>query len=153
MAVEHPHVDEAMEELHTKGVPVFTLLSELTAPSRAGHIGLDSRKAGRTAAWTISRLAKRPGNIDILIGSHRYLCQDLAEISFRSYVRESAPQFQLREPLLNLDDRHLAYEATVELLARNGDLVGLYVAGRRHGGGNPDLAGRERRPPGGRDVQ
>lgn len=129
VAVDHPHVTEAIAELHGKGVPVFTLLSDLTAPARAGYLGIDCRKAGRTAAWTISRTAKRPGKVGILVGSHRYLGQELAEISFRSYFREHAPDFRLLEPLFNLDEDRIAHEATVDLLHGNPDLVGIYVAG------------------------
>ncbi len=129
VAVDHPHVTEAIAELHAKGVPVFTLLTDLTAPARAGYLGIDGRKAGRTAAWVISRTARQAGKVGILVGTHRYLGQELAEISFRSYFREHAPDFRLLEPLFNLDEDRIAYEATVDLLAKNPDLVGIYVAG------------------------
>lgn len=129
VAVDHPLVSEAVEEVVAKGKPVFTLLSDLTTPARSGHIGVDARKAGRTAAWTISRLAKKPGKIGILLGSHRYLNQETAEISFRSYMRENAPQFQLLEPLVNLDDQRIAYEAVEDMISTNADLIGIYMAG------------------------
>lgn len=129
VAVDHPLVSEAVEEIVAKGKPVFTLLSDLTTSARAGYIGVDSRKAGRTAAWTISRLAKKPGKIGILLGSHRYLSQETAEISFRSYMRENAPQFQLLEPLVNLDDPRIAYEAVEDMISSNTDLVGIYMSG------------------------
>jgi LacI family transcriptional regulator len=129
VAVDHPLVNEAVEEIVARGKPVFTLLSDLTTPARAGYIGVDARKSGRTAAWTISRLAKKPGKVGILLGSHRYLSQETAEISFRSYMRENAPQFQLLEPLVNLDDHRIAYEAVVDMISSNDDLVGIYVSG------------------------
>jgi len=129
VAVDHPLVSEAVEEIVAKGKPVFTLLSDLTTPARSGYIGVDARKAGRTAAWTISRLAKKPGKIGILLGSHRYLNQETAEISFRSYMRENAPQFQLLEPLVNLDDQRIAYEAVEDMISSNADLVGIYMSG------------------------
>ena len=129
VAVDHPHVNAAVEELQNKGVPVFTLLSDLSSPARAGYLGIDSRKAGRIAGWTISRVARKPGRVGILVGSHRYLGQELAEISFRTYLRECAPEFQPLEPIVNLDDQRIAYEATIDLLASNADLVGIYAAG------------------------
>jgi len=129
VAVDHPHVNAALEELQDRGIAVFTLLSDLTTPARAGYLGIDSRKAGRTAGWTIARIARKPGKIGILLGSHRYLGQQLAEISFRTYLREHAPEFQPLEPIVNLDDQRIAYEATVDLLASNADLVGIYAAG------------------------
>lgn len=135
VAVDHPLVVEAVEALAAKGKLVFTLLSELTTPAVAGHVGVDNRKAGRTAAWTISRLARKPGKIGILLGSHRYLNQETAEISFRSYMRENAPEFRLLEPIVNLDDDHIAYEAVTHMIASNPDLVGIYMSG----GGMPGL--------------
>ena len=129
VAVDHPHVTEAVEELAAKGVPTFALLSDLTAPARAGYIGLDSRKVGRTAGWAIARLAREPGPVGVLVGTHRYLGQDLAEISFRSYFREHAPGFRLLETVVDLEDDRIAYEATLDLLARNRTLQGIYLAG------------------------
>mgnify|MGYP002084923226 CR=1 FL=1 len=129
VAVDHPHVTAAIEELSARGVPVFTLLSDLTAPSRAGYIGCDDRKRGRTAAWTIARTGRAPSTIGVLVGSHRYLGQELAEISFRSYFREKAPDFRVLETLVNLEDPRIAYEAVLDLLAAHRDLGGIYVAG------------------------
>ena len=129
VAADHPHVSQAIDQLHAKGVPTFTLLSDLTAPKRAGFIGIDNRKVGRTAAWSIARLSKGPGKVGILMGSHRYLCQELCEISFRSYFRENAPDFQVVETLVSLEDPSLAQAATLELLKRHPDLVGIFVDG------------------------
>ena len=129
VAVDHPIVNEAIANVVARGKPVFTLLSDVTAPGRSGYLAIDSRKAGRTAAWAISRLAKAPGKIGILLGSHRYLSQELSEISFRSYMREHAAQFQLLEPLINLDDQRIAYEAVSDMIASNPELAGIYVAG------------------------
>lgn len=135
VAVDHPLVVEAVEKAVQRGKPVFSILSELTTPHISGHVGVDNRKAGRTAAWTISRLARKPGKIGILLGSHRYLNQETAEISFRSYMRENAPDFQLLEPIVNLDDDRIAYEAVTHMVASNPDLVGIYMSG----GGMPGL--------------
>jgi LacI family transcriptional regulator len=129
VSVDHPHVSAAIAGLRETGVPTFAILTDLTADSRAGYVGRDNHKEGRTAAWMISKAARRPGRIGIIVGSHRYLCQETAEISFRSWFREHAPAFQLLEPLVNLEEARIAHEATLELMARNPDLVGLYIAG------------------------
>lgn len=144
VAMDHPLVNEAVEAVIVQGKPVFTLLSNITTTTCSGHFGADSRRCGRIAGWTISRLARRSGKIGILVGSHRYLNQDLSEISFRTYMRESAPEFQLLEPIINLDDERIAYEAVTEMVATNPDLVGIYVSG----GGQEGLirALRENKP-------
>ena len=128
VAVDHPHVSEAIAALRGRGVPTFALLSDLTAGARAGYLGVDGRKAGRSAAWMIARAAAA-GPVGVLVGSHRYLGQELCEISFRSYLREHAPQFQVLETLVNLEDPAIARDATLGLLDRHPDLAGMYVAG------------------------
>ncbi len=129
VAMDHPLVNEAIEFVVSQGKPVFSLLSNIASPACNGHFGTDSRRCGRIAGWTISRLAKKPGKIGILVGSHRYLNQELSEISFRTYMREHAPEFQLLEPIINLDDERIAYEAVTEMVNANPDLVGIYVSG------------------------
>lgn len=144
VAADHPRIGAAVETVRANKTPVFALLSDITAEARAGFLGIDHRKAGRTAAWAISRLAKGPGRVGILIGNHRYLGQELCEISCRSYFREHAPDFQVLDALMSLEDNRLAHEATLDLLGKNPDLAGIYVAGggmegvigalREHGG-------------------
>ncbi|AEK60180.1 LacI family DNA-binding transcriptional regulator [Collimonas fungivorans] len=129
VAADHPQISQAIGQLSAQGTPVFALISDLTAEACAGYVGLDQRKVGRTAAWAISRLSSVPGKVGLMVGSHRYLCQEQAEISFRSYFREYAPEFQVLETLISLEDIHLAQVATLDLLKRHPDLVGIYVAG------------------------
>lgn len=129
VSVDHPHVSHAIETLRERGVPTFAIVTDLTATARAGYVGRDNRREGRTAAWMITRTAKSPGKVGIIIGSHRYLCQETAEISFRSYIREHAVGFRPLEPLVNLEDPGLARSATLDLVRHNHDLVGLYICG------------------------
>ena len=129
VAVDHPHVAEAIAALRARGVPTLTLLTDLTAEARLGYLGVDSRKAGRTAAWAIARTARNAGGVGILVGSHRFIGHELAEGGFRSFFREHAPEFRVLEAVTNLEDQRIAYEATLDLMARNPDLAGLYVAG------------------------
>ncbi|WP_196501648.1 LacI family DNA-binding transcriptional regulator [Aestuariivirga litoralis] len=129
VAVDHPLINEAVDTVVQSGKPVFSLLSDLTTEMKSGHIGMDGRKVGRIAAWTISRMAKRQGQVGILLGSHRYLNQDLAEISFRSYMREHAPHFTVLEAIINLDDEHIAYDAISHMVEKSADLVAIYACG------------------------
>lgn len=128
VAADHPLITQAVEAVNAEGVPVFALVSDLTAPSLAGYVGVDNRKVGHTAAWTMSRLC-RPGKLGLILGSHRYLCQEQCEVSFRSWLRESAPGFTVLESLVSLEDVGLARATTQELLHLHPDLVGVYVAG------------------------
>ena len=128
VAVDHPIVAEAIEAIAAKGKPVFTLLSDVPTPGRRSYLAVDSRKAGRTAAWFIGRMAE-PGKVAILVGSHRYISQELTEISFRSYLREQANGLQMLEPNFILDDPRIAYETVVSLMQSYPDLTAIYDCG------------------------
>lgn len=129
VAADHPKVNAAIDRLARAGVPVYALLSDLTAPARAGFFGIDHRKAGRTAGWAISRLARAPGTLGIVVGNHRYLGHEICEAGFRSYIREHAPSFRLLDSFASFEDKRVAHEATLDLMRRHPDLRGLYVAG------------------------
>ena len=91
VAVDHPKVSAAAAECVAAGVPVFALLSPLNTPDLTGYVGIDGRKAGRTAGWAMSRFTAGRGEVGILIGSHRYIGHEEREVEFRSYMREYAP--------------------------------------------------------------
>lgn len=129
VSVDHPTISEAIEDLKRRGVPTFGVLTELTTPAWAGYVGVDNRKAGRQAAWTIARTSRKPGELGILVGSHRYLGHEMREIGLRSYFREHAPSFRVLDAIVNLEEPRIAHEATLDLLHRHPDLVGIYVAG------------------------
>ena len=129
VALNHPKVAKAVHECSEAGVPVFALLSRLDFTDIAGYVGIDGRKAGRTAGWAMARLAAGRGEVGVLIGSHRYLGHEDREVGFRAYVREHAPDLHLKESIVYLDDADLAHEAASKLLATSPGLVGLYQCG------------------------
>jgi len=47
-------------------------------------------------------------------------------MAFRAALREQAPHLRVLDAQVNLEDEQMAYEATLGLLQRNPDLVGLY---------------------------
>ena len=129
VAADHPAISAAVAELNAGGVPVFALLSDLSTQLRAGYIGIDNRKAGRTAAWAIARMARSAGQVALFLGSHRYLGHELREMGFRSYFREHESKCELLDSQVNLDDPSIAYEATLELIHCQPALVGIAVVG------------------------
>jgi LacI family transcriptional regulator len=129
VVADHPLVTEAIDQLKMRGVPVFALISDLSAPQRAGYAGMDNRRLGRTAAWLITELAQQPGKVVMYVGSPRFHCQELSEISFRSYMREHAPAFELLETITTLESEDYGEERTHDLLKRHPDLRGFYMGG------------------------
>jgi LacI family transcriptional regulator len=148
VAVEHPLVVEAVEQLAKSGKPVVTLISDINASQRACYVAVDSRKRGRTAAWAIARMSKGPGKVGILVGTHGYLSQETVEMSFRSYLREHAPDLQVLEPIFSLDDGALAYGGVKRLMSEVPDLIGVFSLG----GGQEGLVRALRQDRGSREL-
>lgn len=123
----HPFVLGAVENLQQSGVPVFAMISPLGAG--VSYLGPDNWKVGRTAAWAIGNICKGPGKVGILVGNHRFRCQEANESGFRSYFREFAPDFTILEPLSTFETSAVAEEITEKLLDEHPDLKGLFVAG------------------------
>ena len=137
VSTEHPLVSATIERLSEKGIKVFALISQLTARCSVGYVGLDAWKVGRTAGWAFDNICKRPGKIGILVGNHRYRCQETNESGFRSYFREHANDFELLEPQSTFENANIAREVTETILARHPDLAGFFISG---GGASGALA-------------
>ena len=128
-AVNHPEVTSAVEDLRGQGLQVFSLLSDFGQGVRAGYLGLNNLKVGRTAAWLTALAAKGAGKVVVFVGGYRWHGHELRETGFRGYMREHAPHLEVIETVVNLETRQLTYEAVLAMLARQPDLRGIYVAG------------------------
>lgn len=134
VAAQHPLITDAISKLRAKNKPVFALISGMSSSSGAPYLGLDNWKVGRTAAWSIAHMAKREGEIAILVGNHRYRCQEMNEAGFRSYFREYAPNFRLLEPQSTYESDTIARDVTERILDQHPNLEAIYIAGGGIGG-------------------
>jgi LacI family transcriptional regulator len=128
-SLDHHSVTRTVAALRDEGKPVFSLLSDFAQGVREAYLGLNNIRVGRTAAWFIARTARRPGKVALFVGSHRWHGHQLRETGFRSFFREQTARFEVLETLVNLETRQVTYEATLALLDRHPDIVGIYVAG------------------------
>ncbi|SLN29081.1 LacI family DNA-binding transcriptional regulator [Roseisalinus antarcticus] len=145
-SVNHQSVTDAVAELHNGGTPCFALLSDFGQGVRTTYIGLNNLKIGRGAARMLSVASRNKGKLALFVGGYRWHGHELRETGFRSFFREHPDDLHVLDTLVNLETRQLTYEATLALLARHGDLAGLYVAG---GGMEGAIAAlREERAPG-----
>jgi LacI family transcriptional regulator len=125
----HPLVASAVEELEQRGIPVFALISQISPTGQVRYVGLDNWKVGRTAAWAISNICKTPGKVGLLVGSHRFRCQEMNESGFRSYFREHAPEFDVLGAVSTFESSSVSQEVMEKMLQEHPDLAALYVAG------------------------
>jgi LacI family transcriptional regulator len=128
MAPDHASVSEAVKAARDKGCFTFALLSDFAIDARLAYLGLDNRKAGRTAAWGVAHTAAQPGPLAVILGKYSYLAQEMRETGFRSYIREHQPRFGVVDTLASAESEDDVRQAVERQLARHPDMAGLYVA-------------------------
>jgi LacI family transcriptional regulator len=135
MALEHPAVREAVNQLAERGVPTVTLISDIANTRRSAYVGLDNRSAGRTAGYLIARfIGARPAKVAMIAGSLSYRAHEEREMGFRHVFAEMAPQTAVLRLREGHDDETINYRQTRELLAEHPDLAGIYNIGGASGG-------------------
>ncbi|WP_172330100.1 LacI family DNA-binding transcriptional regulator [Mangrovicoccus sp. HB161399] len=147
VSIDHPRITEEVARLRGEGIPVFAILSDFAQGVRAGYIGTNNLKVGRTAASMLARALPEtdpPREVAIFVGGHRWHGHELRETGFRTWFRLNRPDIRLLDTQVNLDTAKLTYEATLSLLSRHPRLAGIYCAG----GGREGLirALRDERP-------
>lgn len=148
MAIEHPAVREAVNDLAERGVPTVTVISDLVGSRRAGYLGLENRSAGRTAAALIARfVGRRPATVAMIAGSRSYRAHEEREMGFLHFFEESAPDITVVELREGLDDESRNYRHARTLLTQHRDLAAIYNIGGAPEGVARGLkeAGRERK--------
>lgn len=135
VALDHPRVRAAIDDLVVSGMHVVTLVSDVPTSRRKRYVGIDNIAAGRTAGMLVGRLAwQHRGRIGIVAGS--LSLRDHAEriFGFSQVLSSEFPQFEVLPPIEACDDDSLSAELTERLLEETPDLVGLYNVGAGTGG-------------------
>ena len=91
-AVNHPEVTAAVESLRGLGLPVFSLLSDFAQGARAGYIGLNNLKVGRTAGHGAIFPAARSACARVTLAGLA-LTRHTPQISSKNVKREKRLEF------------------------------------------------------------
>ncbi|MEI4488918.1 LacI family DNA-binding transcriptional regulator [Frigidibacter sp. MR17.14] len=127
--MDHPLINLAVADLARQGVPVLALMSDISAPERAGFLGASDWKLGRTAGWFMRRLRPEGGKVAVLVGSGSYLCQRAHEMGFRQYLADHGCPHQLLPSRLTGEEDRTAREEMIRQISETPDLAGVMVAG------------------------
>lgn len=136
MALEDPRVREAVHTLVAEGIPVLTLITDLSNSPRAAFVGMDNRSAGRTAGLLLGRFVAarhgpgQSGKVAMFAGSLAYRGHEEREMGFRHILAESFPALQvIGGPREGLDDADTNHRQARQLLQQHPDVVGIYNVG------------------------
>ncbi len=130
LAIDHPVVREAVEDVTAAGKHVVTVVSDLPHPGQAAYFGLDNRAAGRTAGYLLGRFCGRAGgSVALVAGSPIYRAHSERESGFLGVIAEMFPRLRPVGTREGHDDSDENYRHTVSLIEQNPDLVGIYNVG------------------------
>ncbi len=131
MALEDPLVRDAVNTLADQGVPVLTMISDLSNARRRAYVGFDNRAAGRTAGLLLGRfMGPRPsGKIAMIAGSLNYRGHEEREIGFLHLIESNFPAIHVLGLRQGQDDSERNYQQTRHLLEQHPDLAGIYSCG------------------------
>ncbi|WP_102958575.1 LacI family DNA-binding transcriptional regulator [Mangrovicella endophytica] len=130
VGLDHPAVREAVRALEAAGVPVVTLVSDISHAPRAGYVGIDNRAAGRLAGYLLGRLhGRRPAKVALFAGSFAYRGHEEREMGFRHILAEEFPEFEIVAHTESRDDWERTYTEATRILSETPDLAGIYNIG------------------------
>jgi len=96
VALDHPRVREAIDDLTAAGVPVVTLVSDVPRANRAHYVGIDNSAAGRTAATLVGRfLAGHGGKVGLIAGSVALRDHIERQLGFEQVMNRDFPNFKV----------------------------------------------------------
>jgi LacI family transcriptional regulator len=130
MALDHPRVRAAIDDLVEQGTVVVTLVSDVPASRRSRFVGIDNVAAGRTAASLLGRfVGARTGRVGVVMGSRAL--RDHAErlFGFEQVIAAEHTTLRLLAPIEGHDLSQRTEPLVAELLKAESQLVGLYSIG------------------------
>ncbi|MDF0522614.1 LacI family DNA-binding transcriptional regulator [Bradyrhizobium yuanmingense] len=130
VALDHPSVRAAINDLVDAGAKVVTLVSDVPSSRRHHYVGIDNIAAGRTAGALVGRLVgQRSGKVAIVAGSQGL--RDHAEriFGFNQVMGSEFPDLSVLPVLEGRDDDDRSEQLLARLLGKHPDIVGLYNVG------------------------
>jgi LacI family transcriptional regulator len=130
VALDHPGVRVAINDLVDGGTKVVTLVSDVPSSRRHHYVGIDNIAAGRTAGALVGRLVgARSGKVAIVAGSQGL--RDHAEriFGFNQVMASEFPGLNVLPVLEGRDEDERSEQLMSRLLGKHPDIVGLYNVG------------------------
>lgn len=132
--LEHPLVREAVNLLADDGVPVVTVMSNITQSASVAYVGMDSHSSGRTAAYLLTRFMggrahQHGAKVVIIAGSLSYRAHVERETGFLQLLQEKYKNIQVVGLREGQEESEPNYRHMCALLEQHPDLAGVYLIG------------------------
>ncbi len=131
LPLDHPVVREAIREVVAGGVPVLTLVSDISNVPRLGYVGIDNRAAGRLAGYLLGRFMPASGRRRSRCSpaASSYRGHEEREMGFRHILAGGVPPAQDRRVARGPRRRRARLRRGAGPARRLSGLAGLYNIG------------------------
>ncbi|USH03570.1 LacI family DNA-binding transcriptional regulator [Grimontia kaedaensis] len=130
LGIDHPRTTHRLSAIRATGMPVVSLLSNLSVSPQLSHVGMDNRAAGKTAGALMGRFLRADeGEVAILCGSSMYQSHEDREMGFRAALRERCPSIRVLDVLAGKDGPEDNHDNVVDLIRCQPNLKGIYNVG------------------------
>ncbi|WP_377506300.1 LacI family DNA-binding transcriptional regulator [Octadecabacter sp. R77987] len=93
-----PNIRAAVDQLIASGIPVVTLVTDLTTTKRLAYVGLDNQSAGRTAAYLIAKtIGDVEGTVLTSRSNDRFLGEEEREVAFKATLAQLCPNLRIMD--------------------------------------------------------
>lgn len=147
-----PPARAAVDQLIKSGIPVVTLVTDLTTTKRIAYVGLDNQSAGRTAAYLIAKtVGDVAGTVLTSRSNDRFFGEEEREVAFKITLNRLCPKLRIidasggsgvhfetsrimRSVVAGLDHLRAVYSmgggntTILDVLEQNGSRPDIYVA-------------------------
>ena len=88
-----PKIRAAVDQLIASGIPVVTLVTDLTTTKRIAYVGLDNQSAGRTAAYLIAKsIGEGAGTVLTSKSNNLFLGEEEREVALKVTLSRLCPR-------------------------------------------------------------
>jgi LacI family transcriptional regulator len=147
-----PTIRSAVDQLIAAGIPVITLVTDLTTTKRIAYVGLDNASAGHTAAYLIAKtVGGSDGTVLTSRSQDQFLGEEEREVAFKATLNRLCPNLRvidasggsgvhfetsriMKSTVAGLDQIRAVYSmgggntAILNALEQNGSLPDVFVA-------------------------
>lgn len=132
-AQDHPLIRSAIAELAARGKPVVTMISDLPGSARLAYAGTDHAKAGRSAGYFLSRMA-RSGPVILLCNHLGFQSHAQRVQGLRDYLAERGAGFSVAQVVEGGDDAVRSEARLKDAFRLHRDTVAIYNVGAANRG-------------------
>ena len=130
-----PRVQERINDISKKGIPVVTVNTDLADSSRIAYVGSDAFKGGQTAGGLMGLFSKGKAEVGIITGSRSLDGHEDRINGFKDIISKKYPGIQIEAIEECLDDDYKAYETIQRMLLDHPSITAFFfTAGGVYGG-------------------